>query len=382
MRLPWGYLVGMLAMLLASCQPAAHAPTALPGLTQTITPESGTNPLPAALYFLSEDPTGIAALYRLSDVSQPASLVASAPGAASITDYDLSISTQRMAYLAGDQLYVQRLDGSPPILILEGDAATATPAFLERLAAPRWSPDGQVLAFAYHGIQLYRPATGELINILPDTSTDDSSPHAQTLYAPVSWSPDGTRLLVSVSLSQGIGLGILTLTVSAFELLPPDTGCCQAAWTNDGQDILIANPYPSMGLTGLWRYRLNGAELTPLITSPAEGASITLVGWPHQDASGIILAFYTHSVSADYEPLPVSLVSLSQDLPPQIIPLRAETFSPHEVLWASDGSLAAAVIPAPGAAAWSASGTIVLIPTADTLAVQAVANGYGLHWGP
>lgn len=48
-----------------------------------------------------------------------------------------------------------------------------------------WRPDGEAVAVAGDGLRLWRPATGELKSLSPETSTA------------LAWSPDGTRLAVA-----------------------------------------------------------------------------------------------------------------------------------------------------------------------------------------
>ncbi len=389
MRIAGRQLTSLLIILLliAACReatpglvspPLSHTTTPI-GITQPV-PTLETSLLPHAIYFLSDLEAGIPQVWRLAPNGTVLSQITTHLGGnpvEGVRDYDVSPSDGTLALAVGLHLYLIDSSAEDPFLLANaGSTGDGNPENLVHHSfSPRWSPDGQYLAFALGGINTYRPGTGEIINILPDQGRD-------SLYFPYMWSPDGMRLLVSISQSEKSNLGVLTITNGELVVFAPGTVCCQASWVSDSRTVLVANPYPEITDTGLWRFDSHTGTGTLLVSAQSVDGSFHLVGWPLLDDSGGLFYFYSNALSPPVEAIPMNLVRSGMDTPDQRSTVRPDMFMPKEVLWSPQGDLAVVVLPSPGSSTWSPGGPVVLIDTHGNPVQPLIASGYNLHWGP
>jgi dipeptidyl aminopeptidase/acylaminoacyl peptidase len=374
----------LIALLVGGCRWVAPSPIASPSpiLIQPALTTPGSTLLPTALYYLNNTVDGITRVFRLAQTSVEPSLRSAAPDGTSITDFDVSIISNRLAFIAANRLYLHSLDGTLPTLLFDGGAFDLTEDPNNRLNSPRWSPDGQTLAFAYNGIQLYLASSGTLLQLLPNQPVDSAQSFTGAIFAPYAWAPDGSRLLVSISLPNKTNLGVLSASTGALTLLPSEGVCCQATWTLDSLAILVSNLYPQTPPVGLWLHTLDQASSIDLFSSSGSIGAYHIVGWPYLTSVYTIHAFYSETPVLNLDQFPLSLVEINLESSPRVTVLRTDTFFPKEVLWAPDGTLAVAILPLPAETAWSPSGALVLIPANDQQIIPLAASGYNIHWGP
>jgi hypothetical protein len=356
--------------------------------------------LPHGLYFLSDNQAGTTQVWRLAPDGK--NLIQVTQEEAPIRSYDVSSENPGLAYLADNRLYIAGIDGKNSKLLLDGgQESNPGPAFLfqKRINAPLWSPNGQKLAFGHGGINIAQVSTGFSVNLLPndaDFSTRDSrSPHAQAIFIPYAWSPDESRLLFEISLSElGSTLGVLNLEDGSWirlngpdSLFQPGLVCCQAAWSPDSHSLWVSNPYALPGHEGgLWQYLVGSASGTALMPPTAADGTFNFAGWPTSDNSDGLMFFYANSPTLPQTSFPYHVINAKfSDFNQQNL-LRTESFFPQEVLWDTKGQLAVIIQAAPGAAEIKEGGPVLLIrldPAGINLPAHPLAtDGFQLKWGP
>ena len=120
--------------------------------------------------------------------------------------------------------------------------------------------------------------------------------YAKGAYTHGSWSPDGSRLLITMSYYEGCIPVIISpdQTAPLTQLRAEGAVGCQVMWSVDGQSVLVANPFLTGALPGLWRYDAQTGQQTLAITLDEEDGSTNFIGWPHQLADGT-LNFFTRT---------------------------------------------------------------------------------------
>lgn len=147
------------------------------------------------------------------------------------TDPDWSPDGTRLLFRAlggvGTQLWIMRVGGSMPVLILE----------MYCIHDPKWSPDGTRIAFTgtgenYHDIYVVDADGSNLVNL---TNSPTYGEYGNT------WSPDGTRVAFTAYREEQNGLYVMDADGSNPTLLRAMTGgAMDLAWSPDGSRIAYA----------------------------------------------------------------------------------------------------------------------------------------------
>ena len=181
----------------------------------------------------------------------------------------------RIAFVAisGDQnnsryaVYVAKIDGSDLTLIRETT---------RKLSKPSWSPDGRRIAFAeLYGVGIISEVyiadhDGSNLHTLlylgirgkVNTDSDRSTPSWYIGFDRVSWSPEGSKILVDSS--------IISLEASSGLVLPGPGG--SASWSPDGSRVAIN----AQGSTEVEIPGHVGADYDDIIFSPRTEAGVVL----------------------------------------------------------------------------------------------------------
>lgn len=212
--------------------------------------------LPAALTFLAPDAAGVGQVWYLAGDGAPARALTA--GSDPVITYALAPGGDRLAFIAGQRLFVAGADGSAPQAV-----ATLTLDFITPSVA--WSPDGAQLAYVdMDGLWLV-PADGSAPPRLLVAHDRSGEPGSVRVYTSPRWSPDGARLLVDVGLYEG---GVPGVVDAATGIVTELTGVFGGAsrWTGDGRVL---------AWSAFWGYSTPGLYLVDPATPDA--APVTLL---------------------------------------------------------------------------------------------------------
>ena len=369
---------------LASETPASPA---LPGPTQTPAPVAGI--LPSALYFLADDTQGHQQIWRLAPDALNFYPVTAEPS--DVTDYDVS-REGRLAYVAQNQLLLRTVNAGGRQVLADGGADDGSDAFrfTKTIAGPAWSPDGKTLAYGLNGVHLLQVSAGTVIQdstVLPNDLEDLNGllvPRA--LYQPDRWSPDGTRLLISIGFYEGATKAIYVPgSKTVVQLTKGDQGgasCCTVSWSPDGQSVYSAGFIYGGSSSDLWRYDSATGKGTQLIPEIAADGTYNYADWPVLGSGGKLYYFFANQASIPSADILLQMTSSDPDGVTGRTFLRADPVHLSEALWAPDGSLAVGVLPELGDVDYPAHGQIAILFAGPQPLTQLVKDGRLLRWGP
>lgn len=409
----------LLALAVAACAFPGSAPTATPPVPTEVVVPSATPPgetavpptptvpaptpttpaeptvsaatLPAALYFIS---AADGQLWRVERDGVTVTQITSE--VAPVTYYDVSPADGSLVYISANSLILAAADGTNRELIFSGPQDYPEDQGINNeLTWPRFSPDGRRIAFGYGGIQMLdldSPTRTPNVLIPSDPLPDMSAgrpPELVYFYRRALWSPDSTRLLVEFfHYPEGGGWGTLLLNADGdgawVELQSPPEGgllCCEPTWSPDSQYVYFASPYVGMGSPGLRRSNAATGVVETLIAPTGEAGSETYYmvekAQLMEDGSlyyflGTVQGFPTGSFT------PMTMYRAGP-LADNGTPLRTDTFTLEEVLWADDAS-GAVIMEVGDGSVFPYHGPLVWLPAADAPAVRLPADGAQLTW--
>jgi len=403
---PWLAMTVLLALVLAcAISPATATPTPVAGnpvgtlVAATLTALAGggsaipgpsvTTPAPASLlphslYYLSKNGAGLYQVFRLDADGATVHQLTDEP--ADVQGFDVLPADGRLAFTANNQLIVAGADGSGRTALLDGGPTGESTPFSGQLFNPVWVPDGTAIAFHFNGLSFYQFASGTVTTVLPDQ--EDASSGTVILkegYGPLSYSPDGTRLLLSVSYYEAGTLGVYNPAGGGLtKFTSPGGGAIlgTSAWTPDSASVLLASQYLGYVSPGLDRYNAADGVGAALISSPSE-SDLNYAEAPLPAPDGQLYYFFSHLTSAlPGGSVPLQMVRSAADGVTGRTVLRPESFLLIEALWAADASLAV-VDQMPSAGTYVPDGALSLV-YADRRPILPlpVPAAHGLRWGP
>jgi hypothetical protein len=369
--------------IVAATLSALTAPATEAGATPPPTTESL---LPASMYFLNADSAGLTQVYRLAMDGVTITQLTFEP--ASVEDYDVSQMDGSLVYTSNNQLFTVNGDGSNRSMIVDGGVLDPNSPATTILSNPLWSPDAQTIAFGHKGVNLYSVVAGQSTLALP--SEIDSAGFGK-MFWPESYSPDGTKLLITVApiASDGSFNAIYHPSDNTVVELTNPTGgagstCCSASWTADSASIYAGTAFLSpFTSAGLWRVDTNSGNMEALLTSDELAENFNLATAPFLAPDGQLYFIYANqsglnnfSVSVDLQ-----MVRSAADGVTGRTVLRPESFSNASgYLWAPDASfLIATTYPAPDV---YAGGPAQLYYTDGRPPVSLVPFAMNMKWGP
>jgi hypothetical protein len=345
--------------------------------------------LPHSLYFLNKDSTGIAQVYQLEADGKTVRQITFEPS--SVGSYDVSQADGSVAYVANNQLLLINADGAGRRVLVDGGPVDENNPFVSSVNEPAFSSDGGTIAYWHKGLNLYAVSTGVNNLVLENTVTDPISgaPVPGELYFPQKYSPDGSKLLITVAIpnSDGISAGIYYPATDSLIRLTGEGArlCCgEQAWSTDGSALFDANASLGFLSTGLWRVDAASGNVTTLLPAEAGGGNYNFADEPYLAPDGQLYFFFATAPAPDgfADNAPLQMVRSAADGVTGRTVLRPETFETlNAALWAPDASFVITA-KAPTDSVY-AGGVIELYYTdATKTTISLVPFGQQLKWGP
>jgi Tol biopolymer transport system component len=321
--------------------------------------------LPGLLYFLSGEKNA-GQIWRMDLDGVILKQLTQEP--AGISSFEVDPIDSRLAFTSDHQLILLDPTTNDRKVLVTGDADQAPGNAV-------FSPDGSFLAYALQGIHIYNLATGEDRLVIADNPTMDPGGHSR--YTPRSWSPDGTKLFITIGYWEWFGSGIISITdgslLSEFEFA--DTH----SWSSDSQTCFMARasePGMQTSTPGLFSIAaVPGASLQTLIPE-------TFTWSPHMGNDGRLVFLQGVPNPVNSRQYMLSLMGASQEdigqwqiLRENILDLQVSGFS--EATWSEDGQfLAAGLYHLP-----SQVSEVILISLAEFPPLYLMEAGSNLRFG-
>ena len=320
---------------------------------QALTPEVDAGPspepetpedtlLPHTFYFLGTDSAGLTQVFRIERDGKTQKQLTFEP--VSVNDYDVSLADESVAYVSNNQLLLVNSDGSDRRLVVDGGPVDENNPFLSNINSPVFSPDGQTLAYGYKGLNLYSVSSG-VSNLIIENQIEDSGgfPFPKELYWPERYSPDGTKLLITLGYYEGASAAIYDPASKALVRLTGAEGaliCCdETVWSADGSSIYSASSTAGMFNSGLWKIDPSTGAVTTLFTSNFDSGSFLYADEPYLALDDQLYFFFAEATTELNSRTPLQLVRSAPDGVTGRTVLRPDTFElMNESLWAPDAS--------------------------------------------
>lgn len=360
--------------------------SAAPLPTDTLAPVATPTPanlLPHALYFLNKDAGGLRQVFRLDADGKALHQITFEPAA--VDSYDVSAKDGAVAYSSNNQLFLVDAHGVGRKILLDGGPVDESNRFANSVGVPVWSPDGQTLAFSHGGLNLLALGTGAVTRVL-ENQVDTSAGFAIVgeLYAPNAYSPDGTKLLISIGHNEGSTYGIYLPSNNAllrFARLDGGTICCRVNWTPNGAGVYIASPSLGIVESGLFFADASDGNVTTLIPGAPPDGTYNFADAAQVGADGKLYFFFNNLPdipTSGHTPLylvqsaPDGVTDRERLLPDPLQNLNG-------ILWAPDASLAVVLV---GAADVFDGGQAQIIYPDGRPSVNLVPFAQDMRWGP
>ena len=374
----------VVASTLTAMAPTEESATAT---ATALAPEGSPGVLPRSLYFLAPDGSGLMQVFRMEREGGTPRQVTSE--LVDVNDYDVSLVDGSVAYVANNQLVLVHADGSDRRMLVDGGAVDINNPFISTINSPVFSPDGGTLAYGYKGLQLYSFSTGES-QLVIENQIDDVGGGLfvpRELYEPERYSPDGTKLLITLGYYEGASSAIYTPAANGVVRLTGGEGaliCCDdTEWAADNSSFYAANPTMGMFSSGLWRVDAATGQVTTLIPGDAGGGSYNVADEAYLAPDGQ-LYFLFATVAAPEGIITRSPLQAVRSAPDGVTGrtvLSAETFDLlNEALWAPDASFLIAVIAPSQEIYQGGAAKIVYIDGRPSVPLTSFAQR--MKWGP
>jgi len=362
---------------------------------QALTPNSPDSPtpqpagiLPHSLYFVNNDSAGIAQIFRLDADGKTTTQITFEPSA--VGRYDVSQIDGSVVYVSNNQLLLINADGSGRRALVDGGPVDPDYQFAEGINNPTFSPDGQTIAFGHRGLVLYAVSTGVSNTVVENVIGDLGGGLGPGLmYVPQRYSPDGTKILITVAIpnSDGVSSGIY---YPAAGLLLPVNGedgaavCCgEQGWAWDSSALYAGISSVGMFGSGLWRVDASSGDMSTLLPTES-GGNYNLASEPYLAPDGQLYFFFANMPATEefVSRAPLQIVRSAPDGVTGRTVLLPETFQlMNEALWAPDASFVITAI-APTDAVYAGGALELFYTHAEAGFLTLAPFGQQLKWGP
>ncbi len=310
-----------------------------------------------------------------------------------VTDYDVSPTDGSVAYLTNNQVILIDADGLNRRVLVDGGPREAGSPWV---SSPVFSLDGKTLAYGHNGLNLRDLLTGASHLVIEDQFTE---PHPDGMrlpietFAPVRFSPDGSKLLVALG---------------KWESLPwhavyyPDTGqlvrytegndyvyCCSfhggPVWSPDSSSFYgVASIHDTCCLFGeLWRVDARTGALTRTLRTRTQTAYLPKEIYLAPDGHLYFFFGTYRQDSGFWDASVLNLVRAAPNGETNRIVLRDENFVlMQEALWAPEASFV--IVSTAPSKNWNQEAGVLELYYTDGQKppVWLAPMGYRLKWGP
>lgn len=334
------------ATLTALVPGPVDASATAPGATLPPSGDGASGVLPQSLYYLAPDSAGITQVFRMETDGTTQRPVTSE--SVSVTDYDVSLVDGGVAYVSNNQLLFINADGSERRVLVDGGVVDPNNPFITMMSSPVFSLDAQTLMYGYKGLQVYSFAEDQS-DLLIENQIDDAGGGLfvpRELYSPERFSPDGTKLLITLGYYEGASSAVYYPSTNALVRLVGGEGaliCCDdVEWSSDSSTIYSASATAGMFNPGLWRVDAATGEVTTLIQGTSGDGNFNAAKDAYLAPDGQLYFFFgtVSSPEGMFNHAPLQLVRSEPDGVTGRTVLSEETFAMlNEALWAPDASL-------------------------------------------
>jgi hypothetical protein len=365
-------------------------PTAAP-VVPTTAPTQAPVPgvLPHSLYYIGPSTT-VNQIWRLNIDGTTQAQITHEP--AEVTNFDVSPVDGSIVLISANKLIKVDANGSNRTELFSGPAINPPPGTDQlntQVSNVRWKPDGSQIAFGLNGVNLMAANGGAPIVVqasdpIPTTPNPNVAPK---FYWPIAWSPDGSRILMSIAFyPEGGSLAVKTIGGGAPTMLnnPEGWPCCNPNWSLDGGSVFLSNDYPGLISAGLWNINATTGQGTTLIAgSDAAGTTFTLVSHAQQLSDQRLYYFMAQANAFPDKQPAVSMTSSAVDGNTDRKQLRVDSYVVGEALWDPhhSGAVIKDLTGQPLDYTGSAATQLVWLNMNNTVPVKLPGYGYNLRWG-
>lgn len=214
---------------------------------------------------------------------------------------------------------------------------------------------------------------------LPLDATPAAEPIDVNQYAPVAWSPDGSRLVMSQYPGYGeVAIGVIKQPDGS--ITPIDACCGPLVWTDDSASLFVSGgTWVQDSRLGLWRVDANTGQSIELLPGTIND-EYALITAPHPAPGGAVDIFMTTAAEAPEvnpdAPGPLLMTRVTPD--GQRTALRpADTYRIIYASWAPDGSGAVTTEEVPE----GQPNRTYWLHADNRPAVALPTSGWPFHWG-
>jgi hypothetical protein len=351
--------------------------------------DAAANLLPHSLYFLANDNQGIKQIYRMERDGRTTTQLTFEP--VNVWEYDVSPVDGSLAYETNNQLVLVNADGSNRRVLVAGVSNPDAHGVYH----PVFSPDGQTLAYAHQGLNLYSVSTGLSSLVIQDQFNDIGNGQQLPVetYAPERYSPDGTKLLLAlghweVAPSHAV-YDPATNTLVRYTEVQDYIYCCSfhggPAWSPDSSSFYgVASAHDFAYKSGeVWKVDAADGALTRQLQ--ANDGTMNLPKELHVAPDGQLYFFLGtyHNASGFFDAPVLELVRAAPDRLADRTVLREENFVlMNEALWAPDASFV--IVAMSLGRDWDQEGGVLELYYTDKKKgnVWLASFGEQMRWGP